>query len=121
MAAGLGLPGDLVEDFVHAELVKYQSWSDLRTQLMHYRTSTGVEVDFVLENRRGDLVGIERPLSAARTSTAFVICAPLQRQWARTIVVLAWDLACAEHNEARLHFMFLEDEHHKNCRFYAKS
>lgn len=59
MAAGLGLPGDLVEAFVHAELVKHQSWSDMRTLLMHYRTSTGVEVDFVLENRRGELIGIE--------------------------------------------------------------
>jgi len=59
MEAALGLPGDLVEAFVHAELAKHQGWSDMRTQLMHYRTSTGVEVDFVLENRRGELIGIE--------------------------------------------------------------
>lgn len=59
MSATLGLPGDLVEAFVHAELVKHQSWAQLRTSLMHYRTSTGVEVDFVLENRRGELIGIE--------------------------------------------------------------
>jgi predicted AAA+ superfamily ATPase len=71
MAAGLGLPGDLVEDFVHAELVKHQSWSDLRTQLMHYRTSSGVEVDFVLENRRGELVGIEVKAAATISGKDF--------------------------------------------------
>ncbi len=71
IASGLGLPGNLVEGFVHAELVKHQSWSDLRTQLMHYRTSTGVEVDFVLENRRGDLIGIEVKAAATITSKDF--------------------------------------------------
>lgn len=59
LQAGLGLPGDLVESFVFAELSKHQSWADRSTNLMHYRTSTGVEVDFVLENRRKELVGIE--------------------------------------------------------------
>ncbi|CBL45122.1 Predicted ATPase [gamma proteobacterium HdN1] len=54
-----GLPGDLVEGFVHAELAKHQTWSSLRTHLMHYRTTTGVEVDFVLENRQQALVGVE--------------------------------------------------------------
>lgn len=71
IASGLGLPGNLVEGFVHAELAKHQSWSDLRTQLMHYRTSTGVEVDFVLENRRGDLIGIEVKAAATITSKDF--------------------------------------------------
>lgn len=71
MAAGLGLPGDLVEAFVHAELVKHQGWAALRTQLMHYRTSTGVEVDFVLENRRGELVGIEVKAAATISGKDF--------------------------------------------------
>lgn len=59
MSAGLGLPGDLVEAFVHAELAKHQSWANMHTKLMHYRTSTGVEVDFLLENRKKELIGIE--------------------------------------------------------------
>lgn len=59
MSKELGLPGSLVEAFVHAELAKHQSWSDTYSKLMHYRTSTGVEVDFVLENRRKELIGIE--------------------------------------------------------------
>ncbi|TBW34575.1 ATP-binding protein [Azotobacter chroococcum] len=69
--AALGLPGDLVEAFVHAELVKHQGWSDMRTQLMHYRTSTGVEVDFVLENRRGELIGIEVKAAATISGKDF--------------------------------------------------
>lgn len=62
-----GLPGDLVESFVHAELAKHQSWASFRTNLMHYRTTTGMEVDFVLENRHKELVGIE--VKAAATIT----------------------------------------------------
>ncbi|AJD46924.1 ATPase [Isoalcanivorax pacificus W11-5] len=62
------LPGALVEAFVHAELAKHQGWAAMRTQLMHYRAFTGMEVDFVLENRRSELVGIE--VKAASTITS---------------------------------------------------
>lgn len=71
MQDALGLPGDLVEAFVHAELIKHQTWSDLYTRLMHYRTSTGMEVDFVLENRRKELVGIEVKATTTVTSKDF--------------------------------------------------
>lgn len=71
MQDALGLPGDLVEAFVHAELIKHQTWSDLYTRLMHYRTSTGMEVDFVLENRRKELVGIEVKAITTVTSKDF--------------------------------------------------
>lgn len=66
-----GLPGDLVEAFVHAELAKHQSWAQQHTRLMHYRTTTGVEVDFVLENRQGELVGIEVKAAATLANKDF--------------------------------------------------
>lgn len=66
-----GLPGALVEAFVHAELAKHQTWAIMPTQLMHYRTSTGVEVDFVLENRRQELLGIEVKAAATVTGKDF--------------------------------------------------
>ena len=66
-----GLPGNLVEGFVHAELVKHQTWAEQRTQLMHYRTTTGMEVDFVLENRRKELVGIEVKAAATISKKDF--------------------------------------------------
>jgi len=71
LKTGLGLPGDLVEVFVFAELAKHQSWAEQRTTLMHWRTSTGAEVDFVLENRRNELLGIEVKAAATLTSKDF--------------------------------------------------
>ena len=66
-----GLPGALVEAFVHAELAKHRTWAELPTQLMHYRTNTGVEVDFILENRREELLGIEVKAAATVTGKDF--------------------------------------------------
>lgn len=36
-----------------------QAWSDTRVDLFHYWTKDKVEVDVVLENRQGKVVGIE--------------------------------------------------------------
>ena len=51
--------GALFETFVHAELRKLMSWSERRTTLCHFRTREQDEVDFVLEDARGRVVGIE--------------------------------------------------------------
>ncbi len=45
--------------------------SDERAELWHYRTRDKVAVDAVLENRRGQVVGIEVKASAPRTSGGF--------------------------------------------------
>jgi len=47
------------EDFVFAELRKAISWSRTRPRLFHYRTRSGGEVDFMLEDAAGRCVGIE--------------------------------------------------------------
>ncbi len=54
-----GLIGKFVESFVVLEIEKLISWSTLRLSSYHYRTATGIEVDLVLENKAGELVGIE--------------------------------------------------------------
>jgi hypothetical protein len=59
--------GPLLENFVGTELLKLGAWSASRTRLWHYRTHEGKEVDFVLEDRRGRLLGIE--VKAASTAT----------------------------------------------------
>jgi predicted AAA+ superfamily ATPase len=41
------------------ELARQLTWSRQRAELFHYRTKDKVEVDAVLENRRGEVVGIE--------------------------------------------------------------
>lgn len=64
LAAKAGLPGRVVETFVLAELLKHVAFSAQRLSLWHYRTQTNIEVDFVLENRMGQLTGIEVKASA---------------------------------------------------------
>jgi hypothetical protein len=61
------MTGAALECFVAAELTKQISWSETRPGLFHYRTHTQQEVDFVLEDARGRLVGIEVKKTASPT------------------------------------------------------
>ena len=56
--------GPLLESFVGAELRKLIGWSEARVTLSHFRTKDGDEVDFVLEDQKGRIVGIEVKASA---------------------------------------------------------
>jgi predicted AAA+ superfamily ATPase len=56
--------GPLLESFVGAELRKLIGWSEARVTLSHFRTKEGDEVDFVLEDQQGRVVGIEVKASA---------------------------------------------------------
>lgn len=60
--------GPLMEGFVLMELARQLTWSRERVELFHYRTKDKVEVDAVLENRMGHVVGIE--VKAASTVKA---------------------------------------------------
>jgi predicted AAA+ superfamily ATPase len=51
--------GPLLEGFVLMELARQLTWADEQVDLFHYRTKDQVEVDVVLENRRGQVVAIE--------------------------------------------------------------
>ena len=51
--------GPLLEGFVLMELARQLTWSRQRAELFHYRTKDRVEVDAILENRQGHVVGIE--------------------------------------------------------------
>lgn len=54
------LAGTLMENFVVMELVKQISWSRQKPRMYHFRTQAdGKEVDMVLEDAAGRLVGIE--------------------------------------------------------------
>lgn len=59
-----GLRGPLLENFVVMELRKQSTWSHTRPQILHFRTQTGDEVDVVLEDAAGRIVGIEVKSSA---------------------------------------------------------
>ena len=66
-----GLPGPLLETFVHAELQKQCAWASTACELMHYRTSTGIEVDFIAQERQGRVVGIEVKSSTQASANDF--------------------------------------------------
>lgn len=56
--------GPILETFVFSELQKIATWSDMRCAFSHFRDKDKNEVDIVLENRRGQVVGIEVKASA---------------------------------------------------------
>jgi hypothetical protein len=51
--------GALLETFVVMEIRKQLGWSAVDALLSHYRSHDGTEVDVVLEDRAGRIVGIE--------------------------------------------------------------
>lgn len=66
--AGIDMPADLLkgqsfgpllETFVVNELRKMAGWSKVRIKLYHFRTEVGREVDVVLEDHKGRIVGLE--------------------------------------------------------------
>jgi hypothetical protein len=66
-----GIIGPLLENFVIMELIKQTTWSSTKPQIFHFRTQTGQEVDIVLEDRAGKLVGIEVKASSTVTAQDF--------------------------------------------------
>ncbi|MFT3887547.1 MAG: ATP-binding protein [Arachnia sp.] len=56
--------GGLLEGFVAMEISRQLTWSYARAEVFHYRTKDKVEVDIVLEDRRGRVVAIDVKASA---------------------------------------------------------
>jgi predicted AAA+ superfamily ATPase len=56
--------GAVLETFVFAEVLKLAGWSDGRLTLSHFRDKEQNEVDIVLEDRAGRIVGLEVKASA---------------------------------------------------------
>lgn len=63
--------GPLLENFVIMELRKQATWSKIQPQFSHFRTRKGQEVDIVLENAAGEVVGIEVKASSTVKSSDF--------------------------------------------------
>lgn len=63
--------GAILETFVVGEIFKLASWSDQRCSFSHFRDKDGNEVDLVIENRRGAVVGIEVKASATVSGKDF--------------------------------------------------
>lgn len=63
--------GHLLESFVAMELQKQLGWNQLACRMFHFRSSSGREVDFVLEALSGKIVGIEVKASSKVNHTDF--------------------------------------------------
>lgn len=57
--------GQMLENFVVMELRKQATWSRTRAHLFHFRDPKNHEVDIVLENKAGEIVGIEVKATAS--------------------------------------------------------
>ena len=71
MTEDSALVGPLLENFVAMELLKQSSFTRSRPQLLHFRMQTGREVDVVLEDRAGNVAGIEVKASASVSARDF--------------------------------------------------
>ncbi|NJK91405.1 MAG: ATP-binding protein [Blastochloris sp.] len=65
------MTGAVLETFVGLEISKQISWFPDQIRLFHYRTHNQQEVDYVLEDSAGNLVGIEVKKSASPSSSDF--------------------------------------------------
>jgi predicted AAA+ superfamily ATPase len=63
--------GPLLETFAYTELLKLASFSDDRYAFSHFRTRDGEEVDLVIEDRRGRVLGVEVKASATVRASDF--------------------------------------------------
>jgi predicted AAA+ superfamily ATPase len=61
--------GPLLENFVVSEVLKLVTWSDKRLRVSHFRSKNQDEVDLVIEDQQGRVVGIEVKASATVRST----------------------------------------------------
>ena len=65
------LMGPLFENFVIMEIFKQIGWSTLQPRIFHFRTQSGLEVDIVLEDRAGKVVGIDVKSAASVSAGDF--------------------------------------------------
>jgi len=63
--------GALLETFVFGELVKQSSWANGRYTFSHYRDKDQREVDFVIEDQAGRVLGVEVKASSTVRSADF--------------------------------------------------
>jgi predicted AAA+ superfamily ATPase len=61
--------GPVLETFVFSELIKHRNTAEGQYRFMHYRDLDQVEVDFVIENAQGHLIGVEIKASATVKQT----------------------------------------------------
>lgn len=83
--------GQVVENFILSELRKQSAWSETRPDFFYFRTTKGDEVDIILENRKGEIVGVEVKFSETVTANDFkslkILSEIAGKNWKRGIVL----------------------------------
>ena len=81
-AGGTGdaIVGGLIENFVLGEIARQLTWSEISARLFHYRDRDQVEVDAVLEDNGGNIVGIEVKASETARTDDFAGLRHLQQK-----------------------------------------
>jgi len=73
------------------ELRKQSTWSSVQPEIFYWRTASGQEVDLVLEDRSGRLVGIEVKASSTLSSNDVrglqALASAAGRKWVRGVVL----------------------------------
>ncbi len=70
--------GPFLEQFVVLELLKQSTWSTTQPRAFHFRSQAGQEVDIILEDPRGRIVGIEVKASQSLNKKDFAGLQTLQ-------------------------------------------
>ena len=87
------LAGALLENFAVMELKKQATWSATQPELFFWRTASGQEVDIVLEDRAGRVVGVEIKASATLSSKDVsglqALAEAAGKNWVRGVVLYA--------------------------------
>ena len=87
------LAGALLENFAVMELRKQATWSATQPELFFWRTASGQEVDIVLEDRAGRVVGVEIKASATLGSGDVrglqALAEAAGKNWVRGVVLYA--------------------------------
>jgi len=93
LKAGGDLAGALLENFAVMELSKQSAWSATQPGLFFWRTASGQEVDMVLEDRAGRVVGVEIKASATLGGNDIrglqALASAAGQNWVRGIVLYA--------------------------------
>jgi predicted AAA+ superfamily ATPase len=85
------LLGPLLENFVVMELMKQATWCEVRASPFHFRTHAGQEVDVIIEDAAGNLVGVEVKANTTVTEGDFkglrFLSDAVERRFLRGIVL----------------------------------
>ena len=85
------LAGGVLENFVLMELRKQSAWSETQPEFYFWRTASGQEVDIVLEDSAGRLVGIEikagATLGGSDVKGLQAMASAAGKRWVRGVVL----------------------------------